>query len=105
MYAVVQLGSSQYKVSEGDTIEADLLETEEGKSVTFDKVLLYADGADVKIGQPYLKDIKITAKVLGTVLGPKLLSFKHRSRTASAWKKGHREKLTSLSITKISAKE
>ena len=47
MYAVVQLGSSQYKISEGDVIETDLLDTEKGKSVTFDKVLLFADGKDV----------------------------------------------------------
>ena len=105
MYAVVQLGSSQYKVSEGETISVDLQETEKGKSLTFDKVLLFSDGKDVKVGQPYLKDIKVTAKVIGNVLGPKLMSFKHRSRTASAWKKGHRSQLTSLNITKIAAKE
>lgn len=105
MYAVVQLGSSQYKVSEGDTIEVDLMESEKGKSVTFDKVLLFADGNDVKVGKPYLKDIKITAKILGTVLGEKLISYKFRKRKGSAWKKGHRAQLTSLNITKIAAKE
>ena len=105
MYAVVQLGSSQYKVAEGDTIEVDLQEAEKGKSFTFDKVLLLSDGKDVKIGQPYLKDVKITAKVTGNVLGPKLMSFKFRKRKESAWRKGHRAQLTSLNITKISPKE
>ena|SRR3989338_3826167 len=105
MYAVVQLCSSQYKVSEGDTIEVDLMEAEKGKSVAFDKVLLFADGNDVKIGQPYLKDIKVTAKVIGNVLGEKLMSFKFRKRKESAWRKGHRAQLTALNITKITAKE
>ena len=105
MYAVVQLGSSQYKISEGDTIEADLMDHDDGKSVTLDKVLLFADGKDVQIGQPYLKHIKVTAKVIGTILGEKLIAFKSRSRTANVWKKGHRQKLTTLNITKITAKE
>ena len=105
MYAVVQLGSSQYKVSEGDTIEADLLKEEKGGNITLDKVLLFADGDEVKIGQPYLKDIKVIAKVLGNILSEKLIAFKFRKRTASAWKKGHRQKLTALNITKITAKE
>ena len=105
MYAVVQLGSSQYRITEGDTIEADLMDQDEGKSVTLDKVLLYVDDKEVQIGQPYLKHIKVTAKVIGTTLGEKLIAFKSRSRTANVWKKGHREKLTALNITKIAAKE
>ena len=105
MYAVVQLGSSQYKISEGDIIEADRLEEEKGKSITLDKVLLFADGKDVQIGQPYLKNIKVTAKVVGDTLGEKLIAFKSRSRTANVWKKGHRAKLTTLNITKIATKE
>ena len=105
MYAVVQLGSSQYKISEGDTIDTDLMEEEKGKSVTFDKVLLFSDGKEVQIGQPYLKNIKVTAKIVGTTLGEKLISYKFRKRKESAWKKGHRQKLTTLNITKITAKE
>ena len=105
MHAIVQVGSSQYKVSEGDTIETDLLDGEKGKSITLDKVLLYTDGKEVQVGQPYLKNIKVTAKVLGNTLGEKLVAFKSRSRTANAWKKGHRAQLTTLNITKITAKE
>ena len=105
LYAVVQLGSSQYKISEGDTIEADLLEEEKGKNITLDKVLLFADGKDVQVGKPYLKNIKVTAEVVGNRLGEKLISYKFRRRKESAWKKGHRQKLTVLNITKITAKE
>ena len=105
MYAVVQLGSYQYKVSEGDVFETHLQAEEKGKNITLDKVLLYSDDNEVRIGQPYLKDIKVTAKVLGNIRGEKLIAFKFRKRTASAWKKGHRQDLTTLNITKITAKE
>ena len=64
MYAIIQVGSSQYKVSEGDTINANRLKEEVGKNITVDKVLLFSKGSDVRIGQPYLKDVKVTAKVI-----------------------------------------
>ena len=64
MYAIIQIGSSQFKVSEGDVIDAHRLNEKEGKNITVDKVLLFAKGTDVRIGQPYLKDVKVTAKVV-----------------------------------------
>ena len=104
MYAVVELGSSQYKIGEGDFIDAPQMEAKEGKEVTLDKVLLFSDGKTVKIGQPYLKDIKIKAKVVQHHSGDKVIAFKYRRRKDSAWKKGHRQKLTALNITKIDTK-
>ena len=103
MYAIVQLGSLQYKIKEGDTIDAQRLDGKEGKAVTLDKVLLFADGSTVKIGQPYLKDVKITAKIVGPRLADKIISYKYRRRKGFEWKKGHRQKLTVLNITKISS--
>ena len=103
MYAIVQVGSQQYKVSEGDSIDTQLLDDKEGINITLDKVLLVADGENVKIGQPYLKDAKVTAKVLCHHLADRVISFKFRRRKNSLWKKGHRQKLTTLSIAKISA--
>ncbi len=102
MYAVVQLGSSQYKVKEGDVIEAQLLGKKDNESVTLDKVLLFADGQSVKVGQPFLTDVRVSAKVLGEVKGEKAFSFKYLRRKFSSWRKGHRQKYTRLSITKIS---
>ena len=101
MYAVVKLGSSQYKVSEGDVIKAPRLTETEGKSVALDKVLLYVDGANIKIGQPYLDDVKVTAKVVKQCFDKKVVAFKYRRRKDSATKKGHRQKVTALNITKI----
>ena len=101
MFAVVQIGSSQYKISEGDVIEANRLTDEAGKDIVLDKILFYSNGNDVRIGQPYLKDVQVTAKVVGDRLGEKLVAFKFRRRKNYAKKKGHRQKLTALNITKI----
>lgn len=101
MYAVVQVGSAQFKVAEGDTIDATQVAGQEGKSVTLDKVLLFAKGSDVRVGQPFLKDVKVTAKVVKHFSGDKRIAFKYRRRKASASKHGQRPKLTALNITKI----
>lgn len=103
MYAVVQVGSTQFQIQEGDTISAHRLTEESGKTVTLDKVLLFAKGDDIRIGQPYLKDVKITAKVVAHDLGNKISSMKNRRKKNSSDSWGHRQKLTSLNITKISA--
>lgn len=103
MYTIVQVGALQYKVAQGDTIEVNRLDSETGKSITLDKVLFFEDGTDVRIGQPYLKDVKVTAKVIGEALADKTMAFKYRRRKNSAWRKGHRAQLTSLNITKIAA--
>ena len=104
MYAVIQLGSNQYKVSEGDRIEVQKLTVSQDKKMTLDKVLLFANGKDVRIGLPYLKDVKVSAVVEGQQLGDKTFSFKFRRRKGSTVKKGHRHKLTALTVTKIESK-
>ncbi len=104
MYAIVQLGSQQYKISEGDIIEAQKIQAEKGKTVVLDPVLMYVHDETVKIGQPYLKDVKVTAEVMNQTKGEKVISFKHWRRKNKSWKKGHRQKLTALSIVKIDAK-
>ena len=101
MYAVIQIGPFQYKVSEGDTIEIDQIDSEKGKSITLGDVLMCVDGKDVRIGQPFLKDVKVTAQVAQHTLGEKTIAFKYRLRKSSSTRKGHRRKLTALNITKI----
>ena len=101
MFAIVQVGSQQFRVKEGDKIETQRLDDKEGINVSLDKVLLFSDGTTVKVGQPYLKGVKVTAKVVNHSLDRKVVSFKYRRRKNSLWKKGHRQKLTTLHITKI----
>ena len=103
MYAIVLVGSSQYKVSEGDVIDVHRIDKEKGKSITLDKVLLFSKGSDVRVGQPFLKDVKVTAKVVDQMAEKKVVSLKYRRRTNSATKWGQRSKLTALNITKIAA--
>ena len=102
MFAIVEVGSQQYKISEGDSIETHLLDEKQDKTITLDKVLFFTDGTAVRIGQPYLKDIKVTAKIMNHTLADKVISFKYLRRKNVSWKKGHRQKLTTLNITKIS---
>jgi len=103
MFAVVQIGSSQFKVSEGDTISADCMGDKVRTDVKIDKRPEFPKGSDVRIGQPYLKDVKVTAKVVEHDLDDKVTAFKYRRRKDSSSKVGHRQKLTSLNITQIAA--
>jgi len=101
MFAVVQVGSAQFKVAEGDVIETQRVKSEEGKEITLDKVLLFAKGSDVRMGQPYIKDVKVKALVVDHGLGNKVIAFKYRRRKDSSSKRGHRSQLTTLQIKKI----
>jgi large subunit ribosomal protein L21 len=103
MFAVVQVGNSQFRVSEGDVIKANRLDFDKNQSIVLDKVLLYADGKTVKLGQPYLKDVEIKAEVVAQIRAPKVVAFKYRKRKDSARTHGHRQDLTTVKIAKISA--
>jgi large subunit ribosomal protein L21 len=104
MFAIVQIGSAQFKVSEGDVITPNRLTADKGADMTLDKVLLYSNGEDIRIGQPFLNDVKVTASVVKNVLDEKVIAFKFRRRKRYSKIHGHRQKLTALNITKISAK-
>lgn len=103
MFAIIQIGSAQFKVSKGDVIHVNRLDSEVGKSINVEQVLLYQNDADVRVGQPFLKDIKIKAAVVKNTRGPKLASFKYRKRKHSSRFIGHRQDLTELNITDIQA--
>ena len=101
MFAVVEVGSSQFKVSEGDVISANKIDGKEGDDIVLDKVLLFANDDDIRIGRPYLDGVKVTAKIAAHFLDKKVVAFKYRRRKDSSSKKGHRQKLTALNIIKI----
>ncbi|MCX5681361.1 MAG: 50S ribosomal protein L21 [Candidatus Omnitrophica bacterium] len=103
MYAIVQVGSQQYKVSEGDCISVQRLE-EKGPTINLEKVLFYENAGAIKIGQPFLSDVKVKADILGEEKDAKVVSFKYLRRKNTSWKKGHRQKLTVLKISKIESK-
>ena len=103
MFAVVQVGNRQFKVSEGDTINPNRLDHDKGQTIILDKVLLYSDGKNVKLGTPYLKDVEVKAQVLNQLRAPKVIAYKYRKRKDSARTHGHRQDLTAVKIAKITA--
>jgi len=103
MYAVIETGGKQYKVSEGDTIFIEKLEAEEGAAVTFDKVLVVADGEDVKFGAPTVTGATVTANVVKNGKAKKIYVFKMKRKKNYRRKKGHRQPFTKVTIEKINA--
>jgi large subunit ribosomal protein L21 len=103
MYAVIETGGKQYRVTEGQYLRVEKLGLEEGASLEIDKVLMVANGDDVKIGAPYVAGGKVTAKVLSVGRGKKIRIIKFRRRKHSAKTQGHRQSYTEIEITGISA--
>jgi large subunit ribosomal protein L21 len=101
MYAVVQTGGKQYKVSAGDVIQVEKLETPVGESVTLDKILMAGDGTDVQVGSPFLESCSVTAEVSEQLKNKKIIIFKKRRRKNYRRKNGHRQLQTRLKITSI----
>lgn len=102
MYAIIEVGAKQYSVKKGDIIDVEKQLAKEGKDITLNKVLLVSKEKRIQLGQPYIKDAKIEAEVLGQIKGDKVVSFKYRRRKSSHWKKGHRQQLTRIKIKEIS---
>jgi len=99
--AVIETGGKQYKVAVGDKLNIEKLDNEIGSGVVFDKVLLVADGESVEVGAPYLKGVKVEAKLLDTYKDTKKIVFKYHSKTRRRKKKGHRQQMTEVEITSI----
>ena len=103
MYAVIQTGGKQYRVSEGDTVKVEKIVAEQGAVVDFDQVLLVADGDDVKVGKPYVEGGKVSATVESHGRGKKVMIVKFRRRKHHRKRQGHRQSFTALKMTAISA--
>ncbi|OGO05024.1 MAG: 50S ribosomal protein L21 [Chloroflexi bacterium RBG_13_56_8] len=103
MYAIVETGGKQYKVSVGETVEVERLDVEPGETVDLPRVLMVGDGDDVRVGRPILEDAKVSATVLKHGRGPKLTIFKYRAKQRYRRKGGHRQDYTCLRIDEIQA--
>ncbi|GAA5216098.1 50S ribosomal protein L21 [Corallincola platygyrae] len=103
MYAVFQSGGKQHRVAEGQTVRLEKLNAETGATVEFDKVLMVANGEDIKVGAPYVDGSKITAEVVTHGRGAKIKIVKFRRRKHSRKQMGHRQWFTEVKITGISA--
>lgn len=101
MLAVIKTGGKQYIVSPKQKIKIEKLEEKEGKEVTFKEVLLLEKQKKVEIGNPFLKDVKVTGKVLSQGKGKKVIIFKYKSKKRYKVKKGHRQPFTEVEILGI----
>lgn len=101
-YAIVEDGGKQYRAVEGVTIDVDRFPAEEGEQIDMERVLLVADGEDVKIGTPFVSGAKVQATVVSQVKGPKVVIFKYKPKERYRVKKGHRQHYTRIMIDSIS---
>lgn len=100
-FAIIQTGGKQYKVSSGQKLKIEKLSAKEGENFVFDKVLLTADGENIKIGAPYIEGAKVESKILKQGRAKKKIVFKYHSKTRFRKKKGHRQSFTEAEIIKI----
>lgn len=100
-YAVFKTGGKQYRVSEGDVLDVEKLDLEEGTEASFDDVLLLNDGKATTVGAPTIKGAKVTAKVVEQFRGKKVIAFKFKRRQGYHKTKGSRRHMTKLEITSI----
>lgn len=103
MYAIIETGGKQYKVSEGDVVFIEKLDVEEGAEVTFDKVLMAGEGDAVKVGTPVVEGATVTAKAVKNGKAKKVVVFKMKRKKNERKKKGHRQPYTKIEITAINA--
>ena len=100
MYAIIESCGKQYKVAEGDVVFFEKLDAEEGKKVTFDKVVLVSD-KKVEVGAPYVKGVKVEGKVLANGKAKKILVYKYKAKKNERKIQGHRQPYTKVERTSI----
>ncbi|MFA6662556.1 MAG: 50S ribosomal protein L21 [Bacilli bacterium] len=97
MFAIIETGGKQYRVEKDDFLFIEKLEVLEGDTVVFDKILMLDD----KIGKPYIKDAKVTAKVVKQGKAKKVIVYKYKSKKDYHKKQGHRQPFTKVQILEI----
>jgi large subunit ribosomal protein L21 len=103
MYAVIESGGKQHRVTEGEVLKLEKLEAAAGESINFDKVLLVGAGAEVKVGTPYVAGGTVSAEVVGHGRHDKIRIVKFRRRKHYKRETGHRQWFTEVRITGINA--
>lgn len=104
MYAVIKTGGKQYKVAAGDYLKVEKLDGEVGSKLVIDKVVMVADGGDVKIGSPLVAGATVNATVLSHGKGDKVMIFKFHRRKHYRKTQGHRQSYTEIQIDDINGK-
>lgn len=103
MFAVIKTGGKQYKVTEGDKLVVEKLEGEAGAKVTFDQVLMVGSDKGVTIGAPVVAGASVTAELVETSRGDKVMVIKKTRRNTYRRRRGHRQTETLVKITAVNA--
>ena len=104
MYAVIETGGKQHKVTEGELLKIDKLNADPGTEVVFDKVMMVrTDDDGVKIGAPYVDNASVKAEVVDQGKYKKIIVFKYKRKKNYQRKQGHRQQYTAVRITSIAA--
>lgn len=101
MYAIIETGGKQYRVEEGKAVRVEKLSGEKGEEIVFDRVLLYSDGTETKIGRPYLDGCRVKGKVTVQGRGRKIVVFKYKAKKNYRRKQGHRQPFTEVLVKQI----
>lgn len=101
MYAIVEIAGKQYKVEKDATVNVDRLDTKPDEKLVIDRILLVANGEDVLIGQPYLKNVTVQAKVLAEEKGDKVRGIKFGKRKRHTRTLGHRQTYSRILISDL----
>ncbi|MWN32040.1 MULTISPECIES: 50S ribosomal protein L21 [unclassified Gilliamella] len=101
MYAVFQSGGKQHRVSEGQVVRLEKIEVETGSEIVFDKVLMVANGEDIKVGAPFVEGATVKAEIVEHGRGDKVKIVKFRRRKHYRKQQGHRQWFTDVKITAI----
>ena len=102
MFAVIRTGGKQYRVVKDDVLDVDLMKGDAGKTVTFGDVLMLG-GDQPKSGTPLIGGASVTAEIVAHKRAAKVVAFKKKRRKNTHRKRGHRQHLTTVKITEISA--
>jgi large subunit ribosomal protein L21 len=101
MYAVIQTGGKQYRVTEGSILKVEKLDAQPGDRLTLDQVLMVSDGNEVRVGTPLVPNAQVTAVVLEQGREKKIVVFKYKRRKNYRRKQGHRQPYTKIKVEKI----
>lgn len=103
MYAIIETGGKQYRVSEGEVVFIEKVEVSEGEAVQFDRVLTVVTDGEVVIGKPLVIGATVTGKVVSHGKGKKIFVFKYKAKSNYRRRQGHRQPFTKVLIEKIEA--
>lgn len=103
MYAIVEISGHQFKISKGDKIYVNRMESEEGSEISLENVLLVDNDGDIKVGKPNVENASVSAEVIEHVKDDKVLVFKKKRRKGYKKLRGHRQYLTKIEIKEIVA--